>query len=899
MPSCLRCRAEIPVDSRFCPVCGAEQSHPGEDATALESPQPSARPHPSSVPRPVSSVPPGGFAPGQMLGDRYRIVGQVGRGGMGEVYRADDLKLGQVVAIKVLPAAMAADEAFLERFRAEARTARQVAHPNVCRVYDIGEADGRHFLTMEYVDGEDLSSLLHRIGKLPKGKALEVARQLCAGLAAIHDRGVLHRDLKPANVMLDGHGRVRITDFGLALGTEESGQGEVAGTPAYMAPEQFAGRAPTVQTDLYALGLVLYEAYTGKRAFEAASFKQWRERHTHTMPTAPSQLDADVDAAVERAILRCLEKEPERRPASARAVAASLPGGDPLAAAIAAGETPSPEMVAAAGGEGALSPRAAWSLLAAAIALALACVAMAPYSSDFGLSRECKSPEVLRDRAREVVTRLGYGDRPADSAEWLARDYLPMRYLSEHDVSTVWRRAMDAWGPPYLFAYRQSPRLMVPRSPDGVVTGDDPALTVSGMVSLQLDSRARLRRFEAVPPQRETEGATAGEADWPAMFEEAGLDVRAFAVAGPEWVPTQPYDSRREWTGPLPWSPAITARVAAASFRGKPVYFEVLGPWSVPTRMEEFTPGGRARRFTDAAFAFTVVVLLVAALVFARRNLRAGRAHRRGALALAGVIVALQLYGWVWRAHHVPSLSPELDSFFGGLAIGCVNAAVLVLIYLAIEPYVRRTIPELLISWARFAEGRPRDPRVGRDLLAGGVAGCIGAFTLHLGNAIPAWVAMPGQTTMYPQYAHLGGLGGLMLELGDSAVDGLFGSLFALGLLFVLRLVLRRTWLAGLALVVLLAATRGWGENPLLDGLAVLGIVVPLAFVATRYGLVAAFAASQMRSLVVRASLPFDPSQWYFAGSMIAGALVVALLVVAFRVSLGNRPVFGPEEAPT
>jgi serine/threonine-protein kinase len=867
-----------------------------QDATALEA---GPAPAPPSAPSRPPSAPAGRFAPGEVLAGRYRIVGPVGSGGMGEVYRADDLKLGQAVALKFLPKEIENDAIFLERFHGEVRLARQIAHPSVCRVYDIVNADGRHFLTMEYVDGEDLASLLRRIGQLPEGKALDVARQLCAGLAAIHERGVLHRDLKPANVMLDGHGRVRITDFGLALAAGEGGAGEVAGTPAYMAPEQFEGKPPTVQTDLYALGLIMYEAYTGKRAFEASSFKEWQLKHSSTVPTAPSELDDDVEAAVDRAILRCLEKDPARRPSSARALAASLPGGDPLAAALAAGETPSPEMVAAAGGEGALAPRTAWSLLAVALGLVLGCVAMAPYSSDFGLSRTNKSPEVLRDRARELVARLGYGEHAADTAGWLVRDYLPMRYLSEHDVSTVWRRAMDAWGPPFLFSYRQSPRLMVPVASDAVVTEDDPALTVSGMVSLQLDSRGRLRRFEAVPPQREPQGALREGAPWTEMFEAAALNPTAFAEVGPEWVPTQPYDARREWTGPLPWSPRITARVAAAAFHGRPVYFEVLGPWSVPTRMEEFTPGGQARRFTDAAFAFTFLVLFVSALVFARRNLRAGRAHRRGALALAGMIVGLEFYCWVWRAHHVASLSAELDGFFGGMAFATVGAAVLVLIYLALEPYVRRTVPELLIAWTRIAEGRPRDPRVGRDLLVGGMAGCAGAFALHLGNAIPAWIAVPGQTTMYPTYAHLVGLRGVLLELGRSGVDALFEALFVLGLLFVLRLALRRTWLAGIALVVVLAATRGWGENPLLDGIAVLGIVVPIAVVATRYGLVASFAASQIRWLVIRASLPFDPEQWYFGGSIIAAVFVVALLAMAFRVSLGGRPVFGPAVDPT
>ncbi|HEY7188435.1 MAG TPA: serine/threonine-protein kinase, partial [Vicinamibacterales bacterium] len=185
------------------------------------------------------SVPVGGFAPGTILGDRYRIVGLLGRGGMGDVYRADDLKLGQPVALKFLPTSLAGDPVRRERFFAEVRIARQLAHPNVCRVYDIAEHDGQHFLSMEYIDGEDLASLLQRIGYLSNEKALDITRQLTAGLAAAHDRGVLHRDLKPSNVMLDGFGGVRITDFGLAIATDDEQQAaEVSGTPAYMAPEQ-------------------------------------------------------------------------------------------------------------------------------------------------------------------------------------------------------------------------------------------------------------------------------------------------------------------------------------------------------------------------------------------------------------------------------------------------------------------------------------------------------------------------------------------------------------------------------------------------------------------------------------------------------------------------------------
>src|SRR5437762_4470541 len=200
----------------------------------------------------------GRFEPGTIFAGRFRIVAPLGKGGMGEVYRADDVKLAQAVALKLLPRDLAADPVRLAQFHNEVRVARTISHRNVCRTYDIGDADGTPFLTMEYVDGEDLASLLRRIGRFPQDKAVEVARQICAGLAAAHDRGVLHRDLKPANVMIDSEGHVRITDFGLAA-LAGSVDDVRAGTPAYMAPEQLAGKEVTQRSDVFALGLVLFE----------------------------------------------------------------------------------------------------------------------------------------------------------------------------------------------------------------------------------------------------------------------------------------------------------------------------------------------------------------------------------------------------------------------------------------------------------------------------------------------------------------------------------------------------------------------------------------------------------------------------------------------------------------
>ena len=347
----------------------------------------------------------GRFEPGALFDDRYRIVGRLGKGGMGEVYRADDLKLGQQVALKFLPESVDRDPARLTQLHTEVRMARQVSHPNVCRVYDAGEYEGHTFLSMEYVDGEDLASLVRRVGRFPQDRAVELARQICAGLAAAHDRGVVHRDLKPANIMLDGSGRIRITDFGLAGAT-----GEVlrAGTPGYMAPEQLAGGEVTPRSDIYALGLVLYELFTGRRALDAATMAELIAKREQGDITPPTEIVRDLDHAIERVIMRCLEPDPAKRPGSALAVSAALPGGDPLAAALAAGETPSPDMVAAAGTSEALWPAIGVALVAVVVIVPAGGCARCP----IGI---CSTP-ACRCRSRSIRFRIERATSSANSA---------------------------------------------------------------------------------------------------------------------------------------------------------------------------------------------------------------------------------------------------------------------------------------------------------------------------------------------------------------------------------------------------------------------------------------------------------------------------------------------------
>jgi hypothetical protein len=276
--------------------------------------------------------------PGSTLGTRYRILGLAGSGGMGDVYRAEDLQLEQTVALKLLSADLSQDKARLAGFLDEARIARQVSHPNVCRVHDIGQAEGRQFLSMEWIEGQDLASVLRTEDKLPSDRAVFIARQICAGLAAAHDCRVVHRDLKPSNVMLDVRGVARITDFGLAA-FASAGCGEDAreGTPRYMSPEQLAGEEVGFPSDIYSLGLVLYELFTGRQGYTGETLEELTQQRCEP-PPPPSSLAREIDPAVEKLILRCLERDPGRRPPSAQALVDALPGGESFGEALIAAQ---------------------------------------------------------------------------------------------------------------------------------------------------------------------------------------------------------------------------------------------------------------------------------------------------------------------------------------------------------------------------------------------------------------------------------------------------------------------------------------------------------------------------------------------------------------------------------
>ena len=296
-------------------ACGTDARLRDEVESLMAFHEESSQGTPSTppVPNPGTSAP--RFAAGQVFAGRYRMIARLGRGGMGEVWRADDLVLATPVALTFIRAASSATGADILN---EVRLARRITHPGVCRVFDVGEADGELFFSMELVRGEDLASLIRRVGRLPSEKVIDIARQLCAGLAAAHAEGVLHRDLKPANVLVDDAGQVRITDFGIAAPNVESVPQIIVGTPDYMAPEQLLAGAPlTPRTDLYALGLLLYELMVGHHAFNRSN--------TRLNPPRPSSLLPYVNPGLERVVLQALSPDPRDRPASAEAMLASLP----------------------------------------------------------------------------------------------------------------------------------------------------------------------------------------------------------------------------------------------------------------------------------------------------------------------------------------------------------------------------------------------------------------------------------------------------------------------------------------------------------------------------------------------------------------------------------------------
>ncbi len=302
---CNKCQFENPQDSAYCNKCGTKLSE--LDGISV------------SVTKTIETKEEG-LTRGTTFAGRYEIIESLGTGGMGKVYRAYDNKVKEEIAIKLLKPEISQNEKVIERFSNEIRLSRKITHKNVCRMHDLNEAEGTQYITMEYVPGEDLKSFLKRVGHLPLRKAINIGRQVCEGLAEAHSLGVIHRDLKPQNIMVDKSGNPKIMDFGIArlLKAEGiTGEGAIIGTPEYMSPEQVEGKETDQRSDIYSLGVVLYEMLTGKVPFEGESTFSIALKHREETPPHPQELNPELSPELSAVILKCMAKEKEKRYQSA------------------------------------------------------------------------------------------------------------------------------------------------------------------------------------------------------------------------------------------------------------------------------------------------------------------------------------------------------------------------------------------------------------------------------------------------------------------------------------------------------------------------------------------------------------------------------------------------------
>lgn len=821
---------------------------------------------------------------------------------MGEVYRADDLAVEQPVALKLLRPELAREPLLVDRLRAEVRLARRVTHPNVCRVHDLGQLEEQPFLSMEYVDGEDLDSLLRRAGRLTTDRALGIARQICAGLGAAHARGVLHRDLKPANVLVDAGGQVKLTDFGLALDADEdAGALAGAGTPAYMAPEQLAGAPASEVTDLYSLGVVLWELLTGARLFGAIDPAELRAAHAKPVPPL-SEVVPEIDRDLERVVMQCLSRDPAARPPSALSVLAAFPGNDILSAAMAAGEPPSPELVAAVGEHGALAPRTA-ALLGTLGLLLLCLVAWFDHRvTTEGRSHLPLEPAVLAHRASEMLRAVGHRDDALDSAYGFARLGTTLRWVGQQGQGYArWDRLAEAGPPALVFWYRESPNWLVPHSTFGRVGISDPSIQTEGQRLVWLSPRGELLLLATAPPfSLEASAQSEGDPDeadkdargpaspkWPLLLELAGIEETLDTLEDPGFIPPFAAEDRIAWRAKYPGTEDVVVDVVGASSGSSPVYFHVLTPG-----MGVF--GRRALHgytgTSPSAWAGLVfqLAMLVGGALLARRHWSRGWGDRRGGQRLFFFVLGLSFVSWVLGAHHVSSPHQEYTNLARFLGGALFDAGLVWIAYLAFEPIVRRRWPDRLISWSRLTSGRWRDPLVGRGL----VAAVLIALAVHFVTQVQVELGWRfGQGLQLPIMGDPSGLGRPRIALAallETTVSAIIPALGFVVLFVLVRMVVRIERLAAVLVVIMglmLKTTRDTSGYLPLDVSVTLAHGLLMYFLIVRQGLLTLVVSIACILVLMEFPLLPDPRSWLAGASWLALAFVGGLLFLGLRLA--------------
>ena len=677
--------------------------------------------------------------------------------------------------------------------------------------------------------------------------------------------------------MIDGRGQVIIMDFGLA-GLQDQVQSDIrSGTPAYMSPEQLEGREVTMQSDIYALGLVLHELFTGKRAFDAPSVDALIKMQRTSRPSTVSSTAKDVDPAIERVIERCLAPDPAQRPASAMAVAAALPGGNLLEAAMAAGETPSPELVAAAGESEGMRPAVATAWLGVGLTSLLAVALLMPRQELVNKIPLEAAPEALAHDARNMLRSFGYSDKPVDSGYGLtyAEDYRD--YLKKHpeEAAAQWKHPAAGDVPLIRFWYRESRFSMVPQSGFNVqLSYNDPPPEQDGMLRIRLDPDGKLLQLEAVAPQLESASGAGGPFDFGKLFQAAGLDQSQFQSAAPEWTPLNGWDQRSAWVrGRL--------RVEAAAWRGRPVFFRVIGPWSIPERSMP-DPG---RPLSQLVVVYT---LFLGSGAVAWWNFRRGKVDIRGARFLAVLYWIPICSAGALAAHHAAT-SSENTLLWRVVSIATINAGVVFLIYLAIEPFVRRYWPQTMISWSRFAVKGLRDPLVGSDILRVMPIAALMAIT----NWASPLLGVSNGEPLTPQLMPLLGLRWTLAQILGSTAS-ISDAVASVVVLFLFRMILRNQAAAVVAFVIMAGLTEfaipfHWAPI----ALAMLYSVAQV-WVVLRIGLLGAIVAALAGQILSTLPHTLDLSNWWAGPALLPLIFLAGATIFAFRTALGKQTLLAP-----
>jgi hypothetical protein len=473
-------------------------------------------------------------------------------------------------------------------------------------------------------------------------------------------------------------------------------------------------------------------------------------------------------------------------------------------------------------------------------------------------------------------------------------------WIAANDASPRRWDALKLGSPPTIvFWHRTSPRWLIARGEQLNVTRTDPALDVPGMTLVVLDTRGRLQEFRAVPPQFEQSVSTpSSSARWDALFDAAGLQLAAFTPVDPEWTPHTFADQRAAWEGPLADRPDQRVRVEAAAYRGRPVSLLIAGPWSQPGQMQAQTRT-RAQTILNTATWLILSALVIAAALLARHNLRTKRADARAVSRLAMFMMVGYAVVWVIFAHHVPDAFREISGFFKNFGSVLVAAGLFWVMYLGLEPYVRRFWPDGILGWTRLMSGYVRDPRVGRDVLAG-CAFAVGVTLLEaVYYGVPPLLDRPAPLPRFQNNVSvLTSVSTLIATMYDHMVGGLYVGMFATLAFVLMRMIFRRTSWAAVALMLLTAVVQT--PQVLFSGTTIwiatafqIVLVVVLTTVIVRYGLLVTVVTFGLGRLLDDVPLTSSLSHWTATTSNLTIAAVVALTFFGFYAARAGQPLFG------